>query len=84
MPPLPVSGVVDKLVAGDGLDEGPVLRMLVGASAALDKGTYQIEGGNPRLLGSSGGGIVWRGGCALGDIFAHDERSWGVFVHGSF
>jgi hypothetical protein len=84
MPPLPVPGVVDELVAGDGLDEGPILILLVRALAALDKGTYQIEGSNPRLLGSGGGGIVWRGGSALGDVFADDERSWRVFVHGPF
>lgn len=38
MPPFPVCGVEDELLAGDRLGKGPILIMLVGASASLDRG----------------------------------------------
>lgn len=54
MPPLPVPGVVDKLLAGGGLDEGPVLVMLVGASTALDRGRTRSKAAILVFLGAAG------------------------------
>lgn len=38
VPPFPVSGIIDDPLARGGLDNGPILIMLVGASASLDRG----------------------------------------------
>lgn len=76
MPPFPVCGVEDELLAGDRLGKGPILIMLVGASASLDRGRTKSKAAI-FFLGAAGEASFGAGGVS-GGTYLPTMREVGV------